>query len=84
MLELVFPFWSGMQRCCQISNMDCLFAPLKFSCELIFFLFRVRSGDSRGFGFLSLERDEDADAAIRALDETEWNGRIILVEKSKS
>ncbi|KAM7278818.1 hypothetical protein ACFE04_005952 [Oxalis oulophora] len=43
-----------------------------------------RSGDSRGFGFLSLEKDEDADAAIRALDETEWDGRIILVEKSKS
>ncbi|KAJ0103102.1 hypothetical protein Patl1_04185 [Pistacia atlantica] len=43
-----------------------------------------RSGDSRGFGFLSLETDEDADAAIRALDETEWNGRVILVEKSKS
>lgn len=43
-----------------------------------------RSGDSRGFGFLTLESDEDADAAIRALDETEWNGRIILVEKSKS
>ncbi|GAV72923.1 RRM_1 domain-containing protein [Cephalotus follicularis] len=42
-----------------------------------------RSGDSRGFGFLSLERDEDADAAIRALDETEWNGRVILVEKTK-
>ncbi|KAJ0983124.1 hypothetical protein J5N97_011379 [Dioscorea zingiberensis] len=43
-----------------------------------------RSGDSRGFGFLSLERDEDADAAIRALDQTEWNNRIILVEKSKT
>nr|XP_011461034.1 PREDICTED: serine/arginine repetitive matrix protein 2-like [Fragaria vesca subsp. vesca] len=43
-----------------------------------------RSGDSRGFGFLTLESDEHADAAIRALDETEWNGRIILVEKSKS
>ncbi|KAK9268905.1 hypothetical protein L1049_000670 [Liquidambar formosana] len=43
-----------------------------------------RSGDSRGFGFLSLERDEEADAAIRALDKTEWNGRIVLVEKSKS
>ncbi|CAB4308245.1 unnamed protein product [Prunus armeniaca] len=43
-----------------------------------------RSGDSRGFGFLTLERDVDADAAIRALDETEWNGRIILVEKSKT
>ncbi|KAJ6853312.1 peptidyl-prolyl cis-trans isomerase CYP63-like isoform X1 [Iris pallida] len=42
-----------------------------------------RSGESRGFGFLSLERDEDADAAIRALDQTEWNGRILLVEKSK-
>lgn len=43
-----------------------------------------RSGESRGFGFLSLERDEDADAAIRAVDQTEWNGRIVLVEKSKT
>ncbi|XP_020589407.1 serine/threonine-protein kinase PRP4 homolog [Phalaenopsis equestris] len=43
-----------------------------------------RTGDSRGFGFLSLERDEDADAAIRAVDQTEWNGRIVLVEKSKT
>lgn len=42
------------------------------------------TGDSRGFGFLSLERDEDADAAIRALDQTQWNGRIVLVEKSKT
>ncbi|KAJ0983096.1 hypothetical protein J5N97_011351 [Dioscorea zingiberensis] len=40
-----------------------------------------RSGDSRGFGFLSLERDEDADAAIRALDQTEWNNRIILLSQ---
>ncbi|XP_071703856.1 uncharacterized protein [Rutidosis leptorrhynchoides] len=42
-----------------------------------------RSGESRGFGFLTLERDKEADAAIRALDKTEWNGRVILVEKSK-
>lgn len=43
-----------------------------------------RSGDSRGFGFLTLERDEDADAAIRALDQTEWKGRIVLIEKAKT
>ncbi|KAL5978606.1 hypothetical protein ACLOJK_029723 [Asimina triloba] len=43
-----------------------------------------RTGDSRGFGFLSFEKDEDADAAIRALDQMEWNGRIVLVEKSKT
>lgn len=43
-----------------------------------------RSGDSRGFGFLSLDRDESADAAIRGLDQTEWNGRIVLVEKAKA
>lgn len=49
-----------------------------------YYVVLLRSGDSRGFGFLTLERDEDADAAIRALDETEWNGRIILVEKSKT
>lgn len=42
-----------------------------------------RSGESRGFGFLTLERDKEADAAIRALDKTEWHGRVILVEKSK-
>ena len=63
-------------------------------CTLICHLVRVkllntvfvpyRTGDSRGFGFLSLEKDEDADAAIRSCDETEWNGRIILVEKSKA
>lgn len=43
-----------------------------------------RSGDSRGFGFLTLERDEEADAAIRSLDQTEWNGRIVLIEKAKT
>ncbi|KAL3701541.1 hypothetical protein R1sor_019563 [Riccia sorocarpa] len=43
-----------------------------------------RSGESRGFGFLTLERDEDADAAIKSLDQTEWNGRIVLVEKAKT
>eukprot|EP00252_Welwitschia_mirabilis_P009225 TRINITY_DN2160_c0_g1_i3.p1 TRINITY_DN2160_c0_g1~~TRINITY_DN2160_c0_g1_i3.p1 ORF type:complete len:523 (+),score=130.44 TRINITY_DN2160_c0_g1_i3:190-1758(+) len=43
-----------------------------------------RTGESRGFGFLTLERDEDADAAIRALDQSEWNGRIVLIEKAKS
>ena len=55
--------------------------------EIFFFAFCkniCRSGDSRGFGFLSLGHDEDADAAIRGLDKTEWNGRIILVEKAKS
>lgn len=41
-----------------------------------------RSGLSRGYGFLSLERDEEADAAIRALHKTDWNGRVVLVEKS--
>lgn len=68
-----------------LTRIECF--TLLFFCELIFLFLLficVRSGDSRGFGFLSLERDEDADAAIRAMDETEWNGRIILVEKSKS
>ncbi|KAL3503510.1 hypothetical protein ACH5RR_037959 [Cinchona calisaya] len=41
-----------------------------------------RSGLSRGYGFLSLERDEEADAAIRAIHKTDWNGRVVLVEKS--
>eukprot|EP00850_Spirogloea_muscicola_P003629 SM000014S00417 [mRNA] locus=s14:1278441:1278918:+ [translate_table: standard] len=40
--------------------------------------------ESRGFGFLTLETDEDADDAIRALDQSEWDGRIVLVEKAKT
>jgi len=57
---------------------------LEWSYSILFFFSLHRTGDSRGFGFLSLEKDEDADAAIRSCDETEWNGRIILVEKSKA
>lgn len=44
----------------------------------------ARSGESRGFGFLTMEHDEDADDAIRSLDKTEWHGRTVLVEKAKT
>ncbi|GBG92393.1 hypothetical protein CBR_g55300 [Chara braunii] len=43
-----------------------------------------RTQESRGFGFVTLERDENADEAIKALDGTNWNGRVVLVEKAKS
>jgi RNA recognition motif-containing protein len=66
-----------------ICTLICHFVRVKLL-NTVFVPFPYRTGDSRGFGFLSLEKDEDADAAIRACDETEWNGRIILVEKSKA
>jgi RNA recognition motif-containing protein len=44
----------------------------------------TRNGESKGFGFVTMETDEDADEAVYKLDQTTWNGRVVLVEKAKS
>ncbi|KAK9823768.1 hypothetical protein WJX72_005368 [[Myrmecia] bisecta] len=43
-----------------------------------------RTGESRGFGFVMMEAEEDVDRAIRALDGMDWNGRRLLVERAKN
>ena len=37
--------------------------------------------ESRGFGFVTMETGEEADAAITALNSTELMGKIMTVEK---
>lgn len=37
--------------------------------------------ESRGFGFVTMETAEEADAAVTALNATELTGKIINVEK---
>ena len=37
--------------------------------------------ESRGFGFVTMETAEEADAALTALNSTELMGKIINVEK---
>ena len=37
--------------------------------------------ESRGFGFVTMETGEEADAAITALNATEIMGKIVNVEK---
>lgn len=39
--------------------------------------------ESRGFGFVTFEREEDAEEAVGKLDKTELNGRTIKVEKAR-
>ncbi|ESK89908.1 hypothetical protein Moror_796 [Moniliophthora roreri MCA 2997] len=39
--------------------------------------------ESRGFGFVTMERLEDAEAAIRKLNATELMGKVITVEKAR-
>lgn len=46
-------------------------------------LVRGPNGESRGFGFVDYNSEDDAKAAIRGLDQTEWNGRRLLVEVAK-
>jgi RNA recognition motif-containing protein len=41
------------------------------------------TGRSRGFGFVEMETDEEADAAIAALDGTELEGRTLTVNKAR-
>ena len=41
------------------------------------------SGRSRGFGFVEMEDDAAAEAAIEALNETEQAGRAIRVNQAK-
>lgn len=39
---------------------------------------------SRGFGFVEMENSSDAENAIKALNESELNGRNIVVNEAKS
>ncbi|MCX6636984.1 MAG: RNA-binding protein [Acidobacteria bacterium] len=40
------------------------------------------TGRSRGFGFIEMNTDSEADAAISALDGHEWNGRALRVNEA--
>lgn len=41
------------------------------------------SGRSKGFGFVEMETDEEAQKAIKGLNETEMDGRKITVNEAK-
>jgi RNA recognition motif-containing protein len=42
-----------------------------------------QSGRSRGFGFVEMESDSEASAAIEALNGSDLNGRNIVVNEAK-
>lgn len=42
------------------------------------------SGKSRGFGFVEMENESDANSAINALNGSELNGRKLVVSTAKS
>ena len=41
------------------------------------------TGQSRGFGFVEMDNDEEALEAIRQLNDTELDGRTIVVKKAE-
>ena len=41
------------------------------------------SGQSKGFGFVEMPNNSEADAAIKALNETDYKGRNIKVNEAK-
>ncbi|MGE5680390.1 MAG: RNA recognition motif domain-containing protein [Bacillota bacterium] len=42
-----------------------------------------QTGKSRGFGFVEMENEADANAAIKALNGSQLNGRNIIVNEAK-
>ena len=42
------------------------------------------SGKSRGFGFVEMENDNDANSAIKALNGSELSGRKLVVAAAKA
>lgn len=47
-------------------------------------MYDPHSRDSRGFGFVTMESSDEADAAIAALNATEFFGKTLNVEKAGS
>ena len=41
------------------------------------------TGRSKGFGFVEMENDDDAQRAIEALNDTELQGKTIVVKKAE-
>lgn len=41
------------------------------------------TGESRGFAFVVMEKEDEVDRAIRHMDGREWSGRRLLVEVAK-
>ena len=41
------------------------------------------SGQSKGFGFVEMDNNSEADAAIKALNDTDMNGRTMKVNQAK-
>ncbi|HZO89468.1 MAG TPA: RNA-binding protein [Chthonomonadaceae bacterium] len=41
------------------------------------------TGQAKGFGFVEMENDEEADAAISALNGTKYGGRTLTVNEAK-
>jgi RNA recognition motif-containing protein len=42
------------------------------------------TGESRGFGFVKMDVEEEAQTAIREMNEKELDGQVIKVEKSRA
>ena len=41
------------------------------------------TGKSKGFGFVEMDNDNEAQAAIDAVNETEFDGRTIVVKQAR-
>jgi len=72
----------GLPYATSESQLDDLFAP-HGTVESVRVITDKFTGQSRGFGFVEMSTDEEAKAAIAALNETQLNGRTLTVNEAK-
>jgi RNA recognition motif-containing protein len=46
-------------------------------------IFDKETGNSKGYGFVEMKNDEEAQAAIRSLNDTEVDGKQIVVKEAR-
>lgn len=63
-------------------DLETLFAPYGVVLNAEVILDRA-TGRSKGFGFVEMQRDEDAQSAIQALNEAALDGRPLTVNEAK-
>ncbi len=75
-------FIGGLPYSVTDSKLEEMFAEIGTVVSAVVIIDRMTS-QSKGFGFVEMEKDKDADEAIKKLNDTEVEGRSIIVNVAK-
>ncbi|KAH6911074.1 hypothetical protein BKA70DRAFT_1269387 [Coprinopsis sp. MPI-PUGE-AT-0042] len=74
---------SGLSHKVDSRDLETLFAKSGRVCSKASVMYDPHTRDSRGFGFVTMETVEEAEAAIAALHGNEFMGKVMTIEKAR-